>query len=69
MSAWRLYVAIMFYAGWLEGANPAFSFMPGTLRNGIYLARLLLGILILVASIDWFFWAFKILPQPIKETA
>ncbi len=48
------YVAIMFFAGWREGSDPSFSIVPGLLRNSIYALRLLLGILILVASLDWF---------------
>ncbi len=48
------YVAIMFFAGWREGSDPSFSITPGPLRNSIYALRLLLGILILVASLDWF---------------
>jgi cytochrome c oxidase cbb3-type subunit 1 len=48
------YVAIMFFAGWREGFNPAFSFVPGLSRNSIYAFRLALGILILAAALDWF---------------
>ena len=47
------YVAIMFYAGWLEGSDPAFSIVPGMVRNSIYAVRLLLGVLMLAASVDW----------------
>ena len=47
------YVLIMFFAGWREGFNPAFSIVPSLLRNGLYTLRLLLGILILAASLDW----------------
>ncbi len=63
-----LYVVIMFYAGWLEGSNPGFAFLPGPFRNGIYLARLALGVLILVASADWLFWSFSILKSPALRT-
>lgn len=59
-----LYVAIMFYAGWMEGTHPSFSFLPGPLRNGIYAGRLLLGILMLAASADWLYWASGILRRP-----
>ena len=48
------YVLIMFYAGWREGSDPAFSIVPGLLRNGIYTVRLLLGVLLFAASLDWF---------------
>ena len=54
------YVLIMFYAGWREGANPAFSMVPGLLRNSIYALRLLLGVLILLASVDWFLDSFDL---------
>ena len=48
------YVVIMFFAGWREGFDPAFSIVPGLLRNAIYALRLLLGFLILAASLDWY---------------
>jgi len=54
------YVLIMFFAGWREGFDPAFSMVPGLLRNSIYTLRLLLGILILAASLDWFVDAFAL---------
>lgn len=57
------YVALMFFAGWREGADPAFSIVPGLLRNSIYALRLLLGILILVASLDWFRQAFTLFDE------
>jgi cytochrome c oxidase cbb3-type subunit 1 len=57
------YVAIMFYAGWREGANPAFSIVPGVLRNSIYAVRLCLGVLILIASLDWFRDAFMLFAE------
>ncbi len=58
-----VYVAIMFFAGWLEGSNPAFSLVPGALRNSIYALRLLLGILILAASLDWFRDSFTLFAE------
>ena len=54
------YVAIMFFAGWREGSHPSFSIVPGVLRNSLYALRLFLGILILVASLDWFRDAFTL---------
>jgi cytochrome c oxidase cbb3-type subunit 1 len=47
------YVLIMFVAGWIEGADPAFTSAPGTARNVFYSLRLLTGILMLVASAEW----------------
>jgi len=57
------YVLIMFYAGWREGSDPAFSIVPGVPRNTIYVLRLLLGMLILLASLDWFIDAFSLLKE------
>ncbi len=57
------YVLIMFFAGWREGSDPVFSFVPDVLRNGIYTLRLFLGILILLASLDWFVDASKLLGE------
>ena len=47
------YVLIMFVAGWIEGANPAFTSAPSFLRNVLYSLRLLTGILMLIASVEW----------------
>ncbi len=63
------YVAIMFYAGWQEGANPGFSILPGTVRNAIYTTRLILGIGLFIASADWLFWAFDLFKPPAREAA
>jgi cytochrome c oxidase cbb3-type subunit 1 len=57
------YVLIMFFAGWREGSDAAFSIVPGGLRNTLYALRLLLGILILLASLDWFIDAFSLLKE------
>jgi cytochrome c oxidase cbb3-type subunit 1 len=43
----------MFFAGYIEGFDPAFAIVPGALRNSIYILRLLLGILLFIASADW----------------
>jgi len=43
----------MFYAGWIEGADPAFTIVPGPLRDAIYWLRLLLGIAMTAASLQW----------------
>ncbi len=47
------YVCLMFLAGWHEGPNPAFNMTPGIARDSIYLGRLILGVLMLLASLDW----------------
>jgi len=53
----------MFFAGWREGLDAVFSIVPGTLRNSIYAARLLLGVLIFLASLDWFIDSSKLLRE------
>lgn len=63
-----LYVLIIFYAGWLEGFNPAFSMVPGLLRNTLYSVRLLLGVLVLLASLDWFIGAVSLLREIASPT-
>src|ERR1019366_7371884 len=57
------YVVLVFIAGWREGFDTAFSIVPGTARNSIYLLRLLLGILMFIASAEWLLQATK-LPRP-----
>lgn len=49
-----LYVVLFAYAGWIEGRDPAFTMVPGPLRDAIYAVRLILGIAMTAASIDWF---------------
>src|ERR1019366_4813585 len=57
------YVVLMLSAGWREGADPAFTMVPGTLRNAAYGLRLLLGISLLAASADWLFAASTLLRE------
>jgi len=47
------YVALMTIAGWIEGADPAFTIVPGLARETIYLLRLFTGVAMLTASVDW----------------
>jgi cytochrome c oxidase cbb3-type subunit 1 len=47
------YIGLMILAGWIEGADPAFTIVPGPARNLIYALRLLTGVLMLAASLDW----------------
>lgn len=55
--AWNLavfaYIALFLAAGWYEGTHPAFTFLPGTLRNSLYALRALLGISMTAASFNW----------------
>lgn len=55
------YVLLMFFAGWREGSDSAFTAFPGTARNVIYTLRLLLGSLMLIASGDWLLDASRLL--------
>lgn len=55
--AWNLgvlaYVIVIMIAGWIEGADPAFTIVPGVARNLIYIIRLLTGIAMLAGSVEW----------------
>ena len=55
--AWNLgvlaYVIVIMIAGWIEGADPAFTIVPGVSRNLIYIIRLLTGIAMLAGSVEW----------------
>jgi cytochrome c oxidase cbb3-type subunit I len=57
------YVLLMFVAGWQEGSHPAFSMVPGAMRNAVYWLRLILGMLMLIASTDWLLGASKLLRE------
>jgi cytochrome c oxidase cbb3-type subunit 1 len=59
------FVLLMFYAGWLEGSNPAFTIVPGTARNAIYALRLVVGVLMLAASSQWLLNATALLRAPV----
>ena len=48
------YVVVVTIAGWHEGFDPTFTIVPGTARNILYTLRLATGILMLLASLDWF---------------
>jgi cytochrome c oxidase cbb3-type subunit I len=58
------YVTVMFVAGWREGFDPAFTMVPGTERNILYLLRLVLGIFMLAASADWLVEGSALLREP-----
>ena len=58
------YVLLMFFAGWQEGSHPAFTMVPGNTRNIIYLLRLLVGVLMFIASADWLLDASRMLCEP-----
>ena len=47
------YVLLMTISGWCEGYNPAFTIVPGPARNALYTLRLITGVLMLLAALDW----------------
>ena len=55
--AWNLgvlaYVIVIMIAGWIEGADPAFTIVPGMTRNLMYVVRLLTGVAMLAGSVEW----------------
>ena len=55
--AWQVgtlgYVVVMFIAGWIEGNDHAFNFVPGSVREVIYLLRLGCGGLMTAATCHW----------------
>lgn len=69
--AWNVgvlaYVVLMTVAGWIEGGDPAFTIVPGFARDVLYILRLITGIIMLAASLEWWISAFS-LPALSKET-
>ena len=55
------YVVVITMAGWREGFDPTFTIVPGPARNVLYVLRLLTGVLMLLASLDWFVDATTVL--------
>ena len=47
------YIIVVTIAGWREGFDPAFTIVPGMARDMLYALRLITGIVMLLASIDW----------------
>lgn len=58
-----LYVSSMFLAGWHEGSDPSFTMVPGILRTTVYSARLLLGVGMFIASVEWLMAGSALLRQ------
>jgi cytochrome c oxidase cbb3-type subunit 1 len=58
------YVILMTICGWREGFDPAFTIVPGTVRNLLYTLRLLSGIFMFLASLDWLVDASTLLGEP-----
>jgi hypothetical protein len=53
----------MSVAGWREGFDPTFTIVPSMARNVLYVLRLVSGVLMFAASLDWFIDASKLLRQ------
>jgi cytochrome c oxidase cbb3-type subunit 1 len=63
------YALLMFFAGWREGSDPAFNFVPGPVRNATYGLRLLLGFFMLIASVEWLVYASRLDGHPRRSIA
>jgi cytochrome c oxidase cbb3-type subunit 1 len=55
------YVVLMTMAGWREGFDPTFTIVPGTARNILYILRLVVGVVMFAASVDWLIGATTLL--------
>ena len=62
------YIVLMTVAGWREGFDAAFTIVPGMERNFLYALRLLTGILMLLASLDWLVDASTLLRAPVAAS-
>ena len=58
------YVVLFLFAGWREGADPAFTIIPGAARNLLYWTRLFLGIGMTAASAEWLYQLSRRLRRP-----
>lgn len=47
------YVVLFLFTGWREGSDPAFTIVPGAMRDAIYAVRLLLGVAMTLAAAEW----------------
>ena len=61
------YALIMTVAGWIEGADPRFTIVRGGLRDALYTLRLLTGIAMLLASVDWLRDATELVGGPARR--
>jgi cytochrome c oxidase cbb3-type subunit I len=59
------YIVLMTIAGWREGFDPTFTIVPGIARNVLYTLRLVTGILMLLAALDWLVDASTLLREPV----
>jgi cytochrome c oxidase cbb3-type subunit 1 len=52
-----IYVVIMIWAGWIEGKYPIFTMVPAAMRNVSYVTRLIVGVAMTAASLNWLYRA------------
>jgi cytochrome c oxidase cbb3-type subunit 1 len=57
------YILVVTVAGWREGFDPTFTIVPGTARDILYALRLVTGIAMLIASLDWLADGSKLLHE------
>jgi cytochrome c oxidase cbb3-type subunit 1 len=57
------YIVLMTVAGWREGFDPTFTIVPGMARNVLYVLRLVSGVLMFAAALEWFIDATKLLRE------
>jgi cytochrome c oxidase cbb3-type subunit I len=62
------YVVVVTVAGWREGFDPTFTIVPGMSRNVLYVLRLITGILMFLASLDWLVDASTLLREPASDS-
>lgn len=62
------YVVVVTVAGWREGFDPTFTIVPGMARNVLYVLRLITGILMFLASLDWLVDASTLLREPAPDS-
>jgi cytochrome c oxidase cbb3-type subunit 1 len=55
-------------AGWREGFDPTFTIVPGMARNVLYVLRLITGILMFLASLDWLVDASTLLGKSVSAS-
>lgn len=54
------YVAVMGVAGWMEARDPGFTIVAGPAREVLYVLRLITGLMMLAASVEWLVAAFHL---------
>ena len=63
------YAVLMTIAGNFEASDPAFTIVPGSARNTLYVLRLITGLAMLIASAEWLKDATKLLNEKVPAAA